>query len=291
MDRRLALSIGAGFASLAIGIVVGVFGMPELAVLAGFFGLLAAIAATALGARTRTAEEQLHEMSVDRARLRRELDALAAIFAEEATRRNNAEEPATGLDAVDSEPLVDSVSGLLEQQFFKVIVQQRVAAARRQLQPVSVVIFELDGVGRSDSDTQKQALGVLGAVVRRTLRECDAACRIGDTMAAAVLEDTAEAGAVWAAERVRGTLHGSPVGDSLTISAGIACYPSHAFERARAGRPGRPRAGSSARPRPRPRGDRPARLTLPSGDGRSGLARACPSRVARRVPKQLSWQH
>ena len=54
----------------------------------GLFGLLAAIAATALGARTRTAEEQLHEMSVDRARLRRELDALAAIFAEEATRRN-----------------------------------------------------------------------------------------------------------------------------------------------------------------------------------------------------------
>lgn len=228
MDRRLALSIGAGFASLAVGVVVGVFSLPALAVLSGFFGLLAAIAATALAARTRTAEEQLHEMSVDRARLRRELDALAAIFAEEATRRNSTEET-TGIDGVGSEPLVDSISGLLEQQFFKVIVQQRVAAARRQLQPVSVVIFELDGVGRSDSETQHQALGVLGAVVRRTLRECDAACRIGDTMAAAVLEDTAEAGAVWAAERVRGTLHGSPVGDSLTISAGIACYPSHAL--------------------------------------------------------------
>jgi diguanylate cyclase (GGDEF)-like protein len=228
MDRRLALSIGAGFASLAVGVIVGVFDMPELAVLAGLFGLLAAIGATALGARTRTAEEQLHEMSVDRARLRRELDALAAIFAEEATRRNSPDE-INGVDGVEAEPLVDPVSGLLEQQFFKVIVQQRVAAARRQLQPVSVVIFELDGVGRSDTETQNQALGVLGAVVRRTLRECDAACRIGDTMAAAVLEDTAEAGAVWAAERVRGTLHGSPVGDSLTISAGIACYPSHAL--------------------------------------------------------------
>ncbi|MGZ4754076.1 MAG: GGDEF domain-containing protein [Acidimicrobiia bacterium] len=228
MDRRLALSIGAGFASLAIGVAVGVLGMPEFGVLSGLFGLLAAIAATALGARTRTAEEQLHEMSVDRARLRRELDALAAIFAEEATRRNATDGPAS-VDGMETEPLVDPVSGLLEQQFFKVIVQQRVAAARRQLQPVSVVIFELDGVGRSDADTQNQALGVLGAVVRRTLRECDAACRIGDTMAAAVLEDTAEAGAVWAAERVRGTLHGSPVGDSLTISAGIACYPSHAL--------------------------------------------------------------
>lgn len=228
MDRRLALSIGAGFASLAIGVAVGVLGMPELAVVSGLFGLLAAIAATALGARTRTAEEQLHEMSVDRTRLRRELDALAAIFAEEATRRNAADD-STMIDNLEAEPLVDPVSGLLEQQFFKVIVQQRVAAARRQLQPVSVVIFELDGVGRSDTETQNQALGVLGAVVSRTLRECDAACRIGDTMAAAVLEDTAEAGAVWATERVRGTLHGSPVGDSLTISAGIACYPSHAL--------------------------------------------------------------
>jgi diguanylate cyclase (GGDEF)-like protein len=227
MDRRLALSIGAGFVSLAVGVAVGLLGAPEFAVVSGLFGLLAAISATALGAKTRTAEEQLHEMSVDRARLRRELDALAAIFAEEATRRNAAEEPSP-LDH-DHEPTVDPISGLLDQQFFKVIVQQRVAAARRQLQPVSVVIFELDGIGRSEPETQHQALGVLGAVVRRTLRECDAACRIGDTMAAAVLEDTAEAGAVWAAERVRGTLHGSPVGDSLTISAGIACYPSHAL--------------------------------------------------------------
>ncbi len=227
IDRRLGLAIGAGLASLAVGVVVGVLGLPELGVLAGLFGLLAAIAATALGARARTAEERLHEMSVDRARLRRELDALAAIFAEEATRQNTEEQYA--VDSVDGEQLVDPVSGLLDQQFFKVIVQQRVAAARRQLQPVSVVIFELDGIGQAETETQNQALGVLGAVVRRTLRECDAACRIGDTMAAAVLEDTAEAGAVWAAERVRGTLHGSPVGDSLTISAGIACYPSHAL--------------------------------------------------------------
>jgi diguanylate cyclase (GGDEF)-like protein len=228
IDRRLALAIGAGLLSLAVGVIVGVLGIPEFGVLAGLFGLLAAIVATTLGARARTAEEQLHEMSVDRARLRRELDALAAIFAEEATRRNAAEEQFT-VDSVDGEQLVDPVSGLLDQQFFKVIVQQRVAAARRQLQPVSVVIFELDGIGQAETETQNQALGVLGAVVRRTLRECDAACRIGDTMAAAVLEDTAEAGAVWAAERVRGTLHGSPVGDSLTISAGIACYPSHAL--------------------------------------------------------------
>ena len=226
MDRRLAISIGAGFGSLAAGVTAEVLGQPSLALVAGTFGFAAAIAATAIAARARVADESLHELTVDRARLRRELDALAAIFAEEATRRNGSGRGGTD---VQTEPVVDPVSGLLDQTFFKVLVQQRVAAARRQLQPVSVVIFELDGIGRAERDTKDQALGVLGEVVRRTLRECDAACRIGDTMAAAVLEDTAEAGAVWATERVRGTLHGSPVGDSLTISAGIACYPSHAL--------------------------------------------------------------
>jgi GGDEF domain-containing protein len=28
---------------------------------------------------------------------------------------------------------------------------------------------------------------------------------------------------------VRGTLLASPVGDALTLSAGVACYPSHAL--------------------------------------------------------------
>lgn len=235
MDRRLGISIGAGFAALAAGLGAEVFDQPALGVVSGVCGLIAAIAATALAARCRTAEDQLHELNVDRARLRRELDALAAIFAEEATRQSGAgrADPSNVTSGESApEPVIDPISGLLEPRFFRVLVAQRVAAARRQLQPVSIVLFELDGFGQVEPDVKNEALGVLGEVIGRTLRECDAACRVGDTMAAAVLEDTAEAGAMWAAERVRGTLHGSPVGDSLTISAGIACYPSHALHAA-----------------------------------------------------------
>jgi two-component system cell cycle response regulator len=91
------------------------------------------------------------------------------------------------------------------------------------------VIFEIDSMSEADADTRQQALGVVGDVVRRTLRESDAACRLGDLMIGAILEDTPEAGAVWAAERVRGTLLASPIGDALTLSAGVACYPTHAL--------------------------------------------------------------
>ena len=59
-------------------------------------------------------------------------------------------------------------------------------------------------------------------------------------VAVAVLVDTAEPGALTVAERVREQLRSSPIGDSLTVSAGIACYPTHALDAAelvsRAGR-------------------------------------------------------
>src|SRR5581483_9050101 len=66
--------------------------------------------------------------------LRRELDTLAAIFAEEATRRQADDAAAAGASAANpAADVFDAVSGLLDERFFAVTVQQRVAAARRQL--------------------------------------------------------------------------------------------------------------------------------------------------------------
>jgi diguanylate cyclase (GGDEF)-like protein len=61
------------------------------------------------------------------------------------------------------------------------------------------------------------------------LRESDAACRLGDVLAIAVLEDTDQHGALLAAERVRAALKTVST-DALTISVGIACYPAHALD-------------------------------------------------------------
>jgi GGDEF domain-containing protein len=64
--------------------------------------------------------------------------------------------------------------------------------------------------------------------------------RLGDTVAVGVLVDTAEPGACIVAERVRDALRTSAVGDALTVSAGIACYPTHALDAAElVGRAGR----------------------------------------------------
>jgi diguanylate cyclase (GGDEF)-like protein len=225
MDRRLVIAVCAAVAALAAGVAAVALDQPVLGVAAGVGAVVCGLAATALAGRLKTSEDRLARADGALQRSRRELDAMTAIFAEEATRRQADVEVAPE----PVELVFDEVSGLLDERFFAATVQQRVAAARRQLQPVSILLFELDSFDGAAADVRDQAVAVLGDVVRRTLRECDIACRLGEVLAGVVLEDTAEVGAVWAAERVRGNLHGSPVGESLTISAGIACYPSHAL--------------------------------------------------------------
>ena len=133
------------------------------------------------------------------------------------------------------------------------MLQQVVAAARRKIQPVSVVYWRLDGLDRAPRAARDEALNVLGAVAWRTMREGDTVFRLGEFAALGVLVDTAEPGAVVVADRVREALRASPVGDSLTVSAGIACYPSHALDAvelvARAGARARSRAGRRVRAR------------------------------------------
>ncbi len=124
----------------------------------------------------------------------------------------------------------DTVTGLVDRAYFRVTLSLRVAAARRHLQPLSLVLFELDGFEKARPDRRDRAMRLLGAALRRTLRECDTACRYGDHAVAALLEDTPEAGAVSAAERVRRAVTHTPTGRSFTLSAGIACYPSHALD-------------------------------------------------------------
>ncbi|MGH8992649.1 MAG: GGDEF domain-containing protein [Acidimicrobiia bacterium] len=124
----------------------------------------------------------------------------------------------------------DAVTGLIDRAYFRVTLSQRVASARRHLHPLSLVLFELDGFEKARTDRRDRALRLLGAALRRTLRECDTSCRYGDHAVAALLEDTPEAGAATAAERVRRAVTQTPTGRSFTLSAGIACYPSHALD-------------------------------------------------------------
>ena len=229
-DRRLLVPVAAALLALAAGVAGLVLAEPALGVLAGVAGLVAGAAAVAAAGRARSTEEELSASTRDVKRLERELSAVAAVMSEESNRPSGERSDEVGQsDGSRSDHAFDAATGLYGERYFAVLVQQQVAAARRSLRPLSVVIFEVDSRDGPERDTRDQELAVVGDVVRRTLRESDSACRLGEVMVGAILEDTPEAGAVWAAERVRGTLLGSPIGDALTVSAGVACYPTHAL--------------------------------------------------------------
>ena len=235
-NRIVAFITGAvAVAALACGIAAVATGAAWLGLIAGVAALGCGAVATRWGLQLDTAHRTAAAASAELAAARSSFDEQVALAQEEANRHRLATETLVGAPPIEEEEVesldmvFDATTGLLDERFFPVIVQQRVAAARRQLQPLSIVLFEIDGFADASEGVRSDALTALGEVIRKTLRECDSACRIGDLMAAAILEDTTEAGAVWAAERVRSALAHNPSGRSLTLSAGVACYPSHAL--------------------------------------------------------------
>jgi diguanylate cyclase (GGDEF)-like protein len=121
--------------------------------------------------------------------------------------------------------VVDLDIGLPDNNFFELLVDGRVATARRRLWPLALVLLEIDSLA---------AVAVFTVLLRRTIREADVACRIGPTTFAVILEDAAEAGGVWTAERIQIAVakerEANATGPRLQVAAGVASYPGHALE-------------------------------------------------------------
>ena len=126
--------------------------------------------------------------------------------------------------------IVDDVSGLPDARFFAIALDRKVALARRTLKPLTVALFEIDGFVDFAPYLRDHAIRVLSRVTQNTLRESDTVCHTNAAVIAALLDDTPETGAVWAADRIRRALLETPARDIVTVSAGLACYPSHAME-------------------------------------------------------------
>ena len=62
------------------------------------------------------------------------------------------------------------------------------------------------------------------------MREGDTGGRVNDMTLAAILNGSAEQGALWAVERVRAALLERREDQPVSVSAGIACYPTHALD-------------------------------------------------------------
>ena len=204
-----------------------------LAAAAGIAALVAGIAALVLGRRS--AHDPSHLAGLE-SRVR-EL--------EEATPTGAAAEPEIdlgrrthALDVRDVETrrstkgtttdaLTDADTELFSESYFRVAVDARIAAARRHLRPVAVVLLDVVG-GLAKGLPHPTNPKAVAESITATVRDADTACRLGDGRFALVLEDTPENGAIWTVERLR--RHLAENHPSQTVWAGVACYPAHAFD-------------------------------------------------------------
>jgi GGDEF domain-containing protein len=133
----------------------------------------------------------------------------------------------TPITSVGTERFLDATTGLFDEMYFRVAVETRIAAARRHLRPVAVVLFRAVDSNNPGIEADPDAVT---KIVRQTLRDSDTAARFPDGRYGFVLEDTPEDGAIWTVERLRRSL--ANVVPNQLRWAGIACYPAHAFNAA-----------------------------------------------------------
>lgn len=244
----------------AFGVVAGV-----LALAAAFGAMRIARMLEEQSAVQALIEDELRKVRADVEEAEARVYQLEASLADQAS--NLADQEDAFYEDDDTDPLTDAATGLFSESFFHVALESRVAAARRHLRPVATVIMQvMEGLPASEPRPTDACM--VAAAIKETLREADTACRLRNGDFALLLEDTPENGAIWTVERIRRRLmapdssvvddssadhsasdNGSPsaAGDSsagserstaepaldasekLTVWAGVACYPAHAF--------------------------------------------------------------
>ncbi len=230
-------ALAAGALGLVAGLLALVFGLPWLGLAAGVLALISGVAATSVakrldeqGALQQLVEDELRtvrqEAKSTEEDLRGQVDSLSAEI-ESGFDGAEEDEEVPGAPVGGLEILLDPGTGLFSEQFFAVTLDTRIAAARRHLRPVALVLLDVVE-GMPSADVPKMAEpGVVAHAIRTTLREADLASRLRTGNFALLLEDTPENGAIWTVERIRRCLAAEH--PELTLWAGVACYPAHAF--------------------------------------------------------------
>lgn len=209
VDRRALPGLAAGLAGLTAGVGAFVLQVPELAVGAAAAGLVAGAVSVVHVRRIRQVERE----AAGSAALARLLDLPRG-------------------PRGDVSDLLDAETGLPSVPFFTLALEGRVAAARRHLWPVTVLLLDVGLAPECEvGHARTEAVAGFADLLRQTLRASDIVCRLETTRFAVVLDDTAEEGGVWAAERIQVAIS-HDVSRVRRMAAGVASYPTHGLEAA-----------------------------------------------------------
>jgi diguanylate cyclase (GGDEF)-like protein len=135
------------------------------------------------------------------------------------------------------ESIHDELTGLYNRRYLSGLLSRTIAQARRELQPVSLLLLDIDHFKEINEahgqDAGDLVLRQMADFLRRNIRLSDAVCRYGGDEFIAVLPNTPASGAVILAERWRTgisahTIDLSGVPHRFTISLGLVTFPTNA---------------------------------------------------------------
>ena len=210
MERRSWGLVALGGTGLVSSVAAGITGRSGI-------GTIAAAACVALTAVALWSEQRGRDLAGALADSRRDEEAAAR-------RAQEARDELAELSSKPGESVFDPTTGLLDRRIFDVTFDRKLAAARRHLRPLTVMIIDLGPDLPADPRGRADTFRRIGEVATETLRDADVPCRIGETTFGIILEDTAEAGGFWAMDRLR--LAAAEVGVPL-LHVALATYPNH----------------------------------------------------------------
>lgn len=215
---------GIGLVALAAAIAAAISQTLLLAVVAAVLTVLFGVSLWRLVVMLRSARHQIDDLTEKVTELEQDVETQTRARSDAESQLASRIQLTAMRRATQVDALTDGATGLFSEGYFTVALDARIAAARRNLKPVAVVLIEviegLEAVAPKPADPVH-----VSESINSTLRESDTACRLLDGGYALVLEDTTENGAIWSVERIR--RHMMSLHSGLTMWAGVACYPAH----------------------------------------------------------------
>ena len=134
------------------------------------------------------------------------------------------------LERVSQVAHVDPLTGVLSRARFYELAERELVRARRSGLPISVAFLDVDGL-KALNDGQGHAAGdealkLVGAVLRSTVRAVDLVGRVGGDEFVLVLPDTSGPAAQLVLGRVRARLAAEAKrgGPAVSVSGGVSCH-------------------------------------------------------------------
>ncbi len=138
--------------------------------------------------------------------------------------------------------ITDELTSLFNYRYLQQRLDEEIERAKRYHKDLSLLMLDVDGFknfndlhGHIAGDV---ALSDLGGVLRRCVREVDVVCRYGGEEFSVALPETDAAGAFVVAEKIREAIATFLFADAdgerhdhLTVSVGLATFPSHADDK------------------------------------------------------------